>query len=232
MSVDLATRICFVGRELHRQGLLAGVAGNVSGRLSGGRILITRAGTHKGRLAASDLVVVRDDEVDASEGASSELPLHQACYRANPAVGAVVHAHAPALTAVALRGDRVVEWLPEVALATGSWATVELLPSGSAELGRAVGTAVAPGGPGRDADHAPGDGTQKAGTARPDRTDTGVVLLRNHGAVTVGADVETALHRMELAELAAYAVLLAEDAADGPAVRARVRMLAGTLSTR
>ena len=229
MNVDLATRICFVGRELHRHGLVAGVAGNVSGRLPGGRILITRAGTHKGRLDASDLVVVRDDEVDASEGASSELPLHQACYRANPAVGAVVHAHAPALTAVALRGDRVVEWLPEVALATGSWATVELLPSGSPELGRAVGAAVGAGG---GADHALGDGTQQAGAARPNRTDTGVVLLRNHGAVTVGPDVETALHRMELAELAAYAVLLAEEAADGPAVRARVRMLAETLSTR
>ena len=175
--------------------------------------------------------MVRDDGVDASADASSELPLHQACYRANPAVGAVVHAHAPALTAVALRGDRVVEWLPEVVLATGSWATVELLPSGSPELGRAVGAAVAPGGAGRGREHAVGDGTCEAGTARRSRTETGVVLLRNHGAVTVGPDVEHALHRMELAELAAYAVLLAEDAAPGPALRARVRALAETLST-
>ena len=231
MSVDLATRICFVGRELHRQGLVAGVAGNVSGRLPGGRILITRAGTHKGRLARSDLVVVRDDEVDAGAGASSELPLHRACYRANPAIGAVVHAHAPALTAVALRGDQVVEWLPEVVLATGSWATVDVLPSGSAELGRAVGAAVRPDAAGRGGEHALGAGTREAGTARRSRRPAGVVLLRSHGAVTVGPDVETALHRMELAELAAYAVLLAEDAADGPAVRARVRTLVETLST-
>ncbi len=231
MSVDLAARICFAGRELHRQGLIAGVAGNVSGRLAGGRILITRAGTHKGRLAHSDLVVVSDDDVDAAADASSELPLHRACYRANPAVGAVVHAHAPALTAVALRGDQVVEWLPEVVLATGSWATVEVLPSGSPELGWAVGAAVRPDGAGSGGEHVLGAGTRQDGTAGPSRTEAGVVLLLSHGAVTVGPDVETALYRMELAELAAYAVLLAEDAADGPAVRARVRTLAETLST-
>ncbi len=229
MTDDLAARICLVGRELHRQGLVAGVAGNVSGRLEGGRILITRARTQKGRLAASDLVVVQDDEEESAGDASSELPLHRACYRADPAVGAVVHAHAPALTAVGLRGDRVGERLPELVLATGAWATVGLLPSGSRELGRAVGAAVAPGGAGSSDKHAVADGRSEAPPPTGGRPGAGVVLLRNHGAVTVGPDVETALHRTELAELAAYAVLLAENTG-GPAVMAHVQRLVETLS--
>ena len=204
MSADLAARICTAGRELYRQGLNAGVAGNLSARLEGGRILITRAGTHKGKLVPSDLVVVGAGDEDPAEDASSELPLHRACYAADALAGAVIHAHAPALTAAGLRDLPVLEQLPELELATGAWATVELLPSGSRELGRAVGAAVQEG--------------------------AGVLLLRNHGAVTVGPGVEAASQRIELAELAAYAVLLAEDA-EGPGVMARVGRLIETLST-
>ena len=220
---DLEDQLCRAGQELYRQGLIAGVAGNLSARLVEGGILVTRAGTHKGKLAASDLVVVASGSQDPSDGASSELPMHRACYAANPSTGAVIHAHAPALIAAGLKDLRIVEHLPELELATGVWATIELLPSGSQELGRAVGYAVA--GEGR----AERRSAVAPNAADPERVGTGVLLLRNHGAVTVGPTVESALHRMELAELSAYAVLLAEHA-DGPAIRDRVARLIEVLA--
>ena len=59
----------------------------------------------------------------------------------------------------------------------------------------------------------------------------GVVLLLRHGAVTVGRDVREATNRMELAELAAYAVLLAEDGA-AAVESSRVEQLARRLARR
>ncbi len=219
-SDDVQDRLCSAGRDLYRQGLIAGLAGNLSARLEPGRILITRAGTHKGRLAASDLVTVDGGEDDPSDGASSELPLHRACYAADASIGAVIHTHAPALTAAGLNDLPVIERLPELRSATGVWATIELLPSGSHELALAVGSAVRR-----------GAGDTALSAERPDQSDVGVLLLRNHGAVTVGPAVESALQRMELAELAAYAVLLAEDG-DASGIMQRVNALSEALSRK
>ena len=168
------------------------MAGNLSARLTTQAILITSRGAHKGHLGRGDVVEL---SLDADEGeaavASTEFPFHRACYRARSDVGAVVHTHAPALVAAGIRGVDIADTLPEVALATGSIAVVPLLESGSPELGEAVGHAVARG--------------------------AGVVLLERHGAVAVGKDLQEAVHRMELAELAAYTALLAihgKDAVD------------------
>ena len=49
-------------------------------------------------------------------------------------------------------------------------------------------------------------------------------MLRNHGAVAVGADMAEAGYRMELAELAAYAVLMGVDGG-GAVVAERVQRL-------
>jgi len=162
----LRERLCAVGGRLHEAGLIAGTAGNLSARLGADRLLVTPRGVRKDRLRAS-----------------SELPAHLACYGADPAAGAVVHAHAPALTGAGLRGLDIGGRLPEIEAATGAIATVSFAPSGSEALGDAVGEAV-------------------AGGAR-------VVLLARHGVLVLGADPEGAFDRLELAELAAAACLLA-----------------------
>ena len=100
-------------------------------------------------------------------------------------MGGVVHTHAPALVAAGIRDLDIAGTLPEVSLATGDIVTLPLLESGSEELGTAVGAAVERG--------------------------AGVILLRRHGAIAVGADLAEAVNRMELAELAAYAALMAEE---------------------
>ncbi len=187
MTHPLAEDLCRAGRRLHEQGLIAGLAGNLSVRLDEDRLLITPRGTNKGRLRPQDMVTLQvegHDHRDATQ-ASTEFPFHRACYLASDEVGAVVHTHAPALTAVGIRGLDITSTLPELELAVGSIVLVDFAPSGSDGLGRATGGAVAEG--------------------------AGVILLKNHGAVSVGADLDDAVNRMELAELAAYTVLLSQD---------------------
>ncbi len=181
----LRERLCAVGGRLHEAGLIAGTAGNLSARLGADRLLVTPRGVRKDRLRPGDLVEVGLPSPAGEERAraSSELPAHLACYGADPAAGAVVHAHAPALTGAGLRGLDIGGRLPEIEAATGAIATVSFAPSGSEALGDAVGEAV-------------------AGGAR-------VVLLARHGVLVLGADPEGAFDRLELAELAAAACLLA-----------------------
>jgi len=179
----LAHEIVDVGRHLHAAGLIGGRAGNFSVLMGPQRILITPAGAHKGTLTEDVLLQLPlDASPEEAAAASSEFPLHRAAYRAHEDVRAVVHSHSPCLIACGLRNLTIEDHLPEVSLATAAIVTIPLFDSGSEALGQAVGTAVASG--------------------------AGVVLLRNHGAVSVGVDVAEAAYRMELAELAAYAVLM------------------------
>jgi len=182
----LALSLAQAGVRLHQTGLLGGLAGNLSVRIDAETMLITPRGAHKGHLEAEDMVVLSlDAGPDEAAAASTEYPFHRESYRARAAVGGVVHTHAPALIAAGIRDLDIAGTLPEVSLATGDIVTLPLLESGSEALGTAVGEAVERG--------------------------AGVILLRRHGAIAVGADLAEAVNRMELAELAAYAALMAED---------------------
>ena len=54
---ELRREIVAVGRRLYERGLVGGSEGNISARLSGGRLLATPAGASKGFLSPEDLVV-------------------------------------------------------------------------------------------------------------------------------------------------------------------------------
>ncbi|GMR13560.1 MAG: aldolase [Gemmatimonadota bacterium] len=185
MTHPKAQDLCRAGRRLHEHGLIAGLAGNLSVRLDEDRLLITPRGTNKGGLEPEDMVTLPLDDHGEATRASTELPFHRACYMASNAVGAVVHTHAPALTAAGIRGLDITSTLPELELAVGPIMLIDFAPSGSEQLGKATGNAVAEG--------------------------AGVILLKNHGAVSIGRDLDDAVNRMELAELAAYTVLLSQD---------------------
>jgi len=182
---ELRERLCVIGRRMHGAGLIAGTAGNLSVRLDDQRVLVSPRGVRKDDLMPRDLVEVTLFDPTPAERAraSSELPAHLACYRADGRAGAVLHAHAPALTAVGLRTLDIGSLLPEAEAATGRFALVPFAPSGSEELAGDVAEAVAAG--------------------------ASVVLLERHGVLVVGTDPDSAFDRLELAELAARACLLA-----------------------
>jgi L-fuculose-phosphate aldolase len=116
--------------------------------------------------------------------------VHLVAYAVRRDVEAIVHANPVALTAFALRGHAPdFSRLDAAMTSLGPVGFVTYRPPGSEALAEAVGAALDP----RDA------------VARPH-----VLVLQNHGALAVGANVEEALSRLEIAEHLAAAVLLAE----------------------
>jgi methylthioribulose-1-phosphate dehydratase len=85
--------------ELYRRGWTPATSSNFSVRLDARRCAVTVSGGDKARIAPEDLLVTNlDDRVlSAPEGArpSAEAGLHTALYRRDPAIGAVLHVHAP-----------------------------------------------------------------------------------------------------------------------------------------
>lgn len=178
-----AAQIVEAGARLVALGLVAGADGNLSARLSGGRVLVTPAGVSKGDLGPGELLVVdMDGAVVDGEGApSTELRLHLELYRARPDVSAIVHAHPPTATGFAVAGeDFMAPVLPEIILGLGGVPLVPYATPGSQLLANSAAAAAA----GHDA-----------------------LLLANHGAVAVGSNVRQALWRMECLEHAARTIL-------------------------
>lgn len=184
-EADLREAMCRLGRRLHTAGLVAGTAGNISARTRDGPVIVTPRGVRKDGLEPDNLVRLdlHHPGGRALAQATTEWPLHRACLAADPQVHAVVHTHAPALTAIGLRRIDVADLLPESADAVGGIARVPWAPSGSDALGDRAADAI--------------------------RQGAAVVILERHGAVSVGRTLEEAFDRTELAELSARAVLLA-----------------------
>ena len=96
------------GRRMAGQGWVPATAGNISLRLPGGRVAITRSGFHKARLTAESVMAV--DLLGRPENPalrpSAETGLHCGAYRAFPEAAAVVHGHSVANTVLSRRaGD-------------------------------------------------------------------------------------------------------------------------------
>jgi L-fuculose-phosphate aldolase len=207
VRIAICHELIRAGRLLERRGMVVATEGNLSARFDRSCVVITRKGRRKGELTPRDFVeieLVEPEESAAREAASTEHRLHLASYGAREDVEAVVHAHPIALTAFGLRGQ-----LPnfaafdEARAFIGSLALVPYHPSGSESLAHAVGLALIGEGPARRAS-VPGVPTE-APPGAPN-----LLLLRNHGAVAVGATVDQAVSRLEIAEHLAATLLLSE----------------------
>ena len=176
--------LCHYGARLSRNGLNAGGCGNLSARARDrDAIYITTRGVDKAYLTPRSIRRLTLHAEDTSPpGVSIEFPMHRACYLARSSIGAVVHTHAPALTALPLRGIDLEAALPEVPAAVGGVRCRPYAKAGSVALAESVGNAV--------------------------RDGVSLILLERHGAVAVGAELGEAVRRMEFGELAAITVLL------------------------
>jgi methylthioribulose-1-phosphate dehydratase len=98
-----------LGRDLHARGWLPATSGNLSVRLAPDRALVTVSGRHKGRLGPDDFLIVDLDArpQEPSKRPSAEALLHARLYAADPAIGAVLHVHAPFACVVSRAGSDV-----------------------------------------------------------------------------------------------------------------------------
>src|SRR5260370_8388255 len=119
---ELRRELCLAGRWLYERGFAVSTEGNLSVRLTDGRILTTPSGVCKGRMQLEDLVVTDGQGCKISGGGSpsSEIAMHLLIYRARPDAGAICHAHPPIATGFAAAGrplDKAM--LPEIIVALG-----------------------------------------------------------------------------------------------------------------
>ncbi len=181
-------QICDVCHKMWQLGWVAANDGNVSAKLEDGTILATPTGISKSFITPEKLILLNGKGVvlEAAEGyrPSSELKMHLRCYDKRDDVFSVVHAHPPGATgfAVAHRPMDMYNMIEDVAV-IGS---VPLTPYGTPST------------------------SEVPDAIEPYLEEHDVMLLTNHGALAVGADVYTAFYRMESLELWAKITINAE----------------------
>jgi L-fuculose-phosphate aldolase len=169
-------QIASAARRLAAAGLVAGTSGNLSAR-RGQEVAITPTGAVLAELEA-DMVTIVSLEGEVVEGdlaPTSEVELHLGLYREFD-TGAVVHTHAPMATALSCVLDELPCIHYEMLSLGGAVRVAPYETFGTPELARSVVDAL--------------DGRSAC-------------LMSNHGAVTHGADVATAVRSTELLEWAA-----------------------------
>ena len=164
-------------RRLHQMGWVANHDGNISLRLRGDRLLITPTGSSKLDVDDGSLIIV-DMNGKVLEGRKkpfSELELHLAAYRARPEIEVVLHAHPPCATAFGLVGLELGPVaMPELVVSLGD--RIPTVPRAMPKTPEAV------------------QGVEAAASQ------VDAMLLAGNGALTLGADLNQALLRMELVE--------------------------------
>src|SRR5437899_8905636 len=161
---------------MYARGYTASNDGNISVRLGGDRLLMTPKSVCKGFMTP-DMMCITDlagTKLQGERDPSTEMLMHLEVYRRRPDVQAVVHAHPPTATGFAVAGiplDRAV--LAEVVATLGSVPIAEYATPSTSELPETVRKYI------------------KAHDG---------MLLANHGALTVGADLFAADFKMETIE--------------------------------
>jgi L-fuculose-phosphate aldolase len=166
------------GQICYERGLMVSNDGNISVRLDAERVLITPSGICKGRMTARDLLVIdlAGNVISSSKNhkPSSETPMHLEVYKQRPDLRAAIHAHPVFATALTVAGlDFPGDVLPEIALTLRHVpVTVYSTPSSH----------------------------EDAEAIRPLIRDHVAILLRQHGSLTAGRDLNEALIHLERVE--------------------------------
>lgn len=173
-------------RRLYERGLTTSSGGNVSARFDDETILITPSGTDKAQIESADVISMpaSGDPPQGGPAVSMEFRMHRSIYGKCPEAGAVVHAHPLFATGYAAAGREIrFDLTAEPRLICGAPVTVPFDMMGSPELAGSVSDAAC--------------GAK-------------VILMMNHGAVTVGESLLQAFNRMELLEEAAKMTFITE----------------------
>lgn len=168
--------LCDVCHRMWSLGWVAANDGNVSVLLDNGLILCTPSGVSKGDMKP-DMVLTVDRLGKVIEGTgrpSTELAMHLRCYAERGDVKAVVHAHPPYSTAFAVANRALDDYaMIETICSLGAVPVAPYATPGTEEVPDVIAPYL-------------------------DKHDA--ILLRAHGALTVGTDLRTAYFRMETLE--------------------------------
>lgn len=176
-------RLAAVMRRLYANRLTTASGGNVSLRV-GERVLITPSQIDKATIAGEQIGVLSIEGVSISTRLkkSMESGMHIAIYQKRPDVKAIVHAHPPLATSFAISGKAI-----KTNLAGESRAMLkEPLLAPYALMGT----------------------MELANIVAETSVKTNVILLQNHGVITLGETLFQAYDRMEVLEACAKMTLI------------------------
>jgi L-fuculose-phosphate aldolase len=172
-----AKEITIICERLHNRNMLAGADGNISVRVSDEEILITPTGIAKGFMEPDQMAVINLKGDILVGKPSSERLMHLQIFNQCPQAMAIIHAHPPTAIAWSISHPDLKklpsDCLSEVILATGDIPFVPYARPGT---------------------------NQMAEVLKPFLPTHRALILRAHGAVAWGADLDEAYRGMERIE--------------------------------
>ncbi len=187
----LRTAICRIGKLSYDRSYIVGADGNISAKMQDGSVLITPTGAMKGFLEPHQVahVDMEGRPLDDGPKASSEVGIHLVSYHERPDVKAICHAHPPHAVALTIAGvDLQMPIIPEIIVTIGGIPTAPFGTPGTPELPETIRELV------RCSD---------------------VMMMQNHGSVTLGANLMDAYKKLDMLEHTAKILWLAHVAKGG-----------------
>lgn len=183
-SVHAFLKAC---RSAADHGLMRCSSGNMSWRLDGKRMLASTTRSWMGRVTPDDVAVcsIEDGSVLNGRKPTVEISFHAGILRARPDINVVMHFQTPFATVMACRPPSRTNYfvIPEIPFYIGPIAHVPYFRPGTPELAEAVTDAM--------------------------RTHD-MVLMGNHGQVTVARDFDHVIQNAEFFELACEIIVRGE----------------------
>lgn len=185
--IALKSDLVSTSQQLVHKGYLMATGGNLSARVSdSNHFVITPSNLDYLSMTDQDICVL-DLDLNVHEGhrkPSVETSMHAAIYEVRPDVQAIIHTHQVYTSALTLINAPIPALFDEQARFLGrSVQIIPYAPSGTGFLKRKVAKAV--------------KGRNNA------------FMMRNHGALVFGHDLQRAVHNLEILEKCALAYLLA-----------------------
>jgi L-fuculose-phosphate aldolase len=184
---EIREELCRYARKITLNRLVVGPGGNISARL-GDSMYLSPSGYALDEIEPESWVKVDVPSGEIAPGSlrpSSEVLMHLFTYRADPAIGAVIHTHPPYCIALTLVRNDLPVMFPDQAALTGRTAFIPYVLPTTDQLAEAV-----------------------AARAR----EASSMLLANHGLVTTGRNLREAYYRTEVVEESAKIWLIAAGA--------------------
>jgi len=201
----LRESICLMAKSMFDRGLTGGSSGNISARLSDGRLLVTPTGSSFGNLDPARLALFDSEgKFVGGDKPTKEMPLHAAFYETRSAkTGAVVHLHSCHSVALSMLPDVDPDNMlpPLTAYSIMKLGKVKLLPY------------FIPGDP------AMGDAIRGLAGKRS------AVMLANHGPVVAAKDLEAAVYAVEELEETAKLAMLTRGLKPNMLTEAQIRQI-------
>lgn len=182
--MSLKQKLVDICHKVYDKGFVSAYDGNISVYTESNTILATRSGISKGNVTQKDIIEINSEgKIISGEGKiTTEIKIHLFAYARRQNVNAVVHCHPVFATAFAAAGEALDKHVfPEVILTLGKVPLCKYATPSTDDLPKSMEKYI---------DY------------------SWAFLLQNHGAVTLGKDLDDAYFKMEKLEHSAKTIFI------------------------